>query len=264
MDLKENLSCKEEGIEDRNGIFVHDISFAGEKDGRIRAYLVTPPGKGPFPGIVFVHPGLGSRSSFLDEAVTLSRSGAVCLLIDAPWSDGDQFGRRASGQPQDVCDWFIEIAADLQAAVDLMASQPSVDGNRIAYVGHSMGALFGGLLPEMNRHIIALVLMAGVGSFTDIARLNMPSLAGSDLERYKKIMQPIDPIGHIANSAPASLFFQFGLRDSFFPRQTFLDYYQAASEPKSIKWYDADHFSLNEAGRADRIEWLKKVLRIQP
>jgi hypothetical protein len=104
--------------------------------------------------------------------------------------------------------------------------------------------------------------MAGVGSFTDVALLNMPNLAGGELEKYKKIMEPIDPVRHIKNAASSTLLFQFGLQDVFFPRQKFLDYYEAGSEPKSIRWYNADHYSINEVGRSDRIEWLKEFCQL--
>jgi pimeloyl-ACP methyl ester carboxylesterase len=221
---------------------VHDISYAGSKGGRIRAYQVAPPGKGPFAGVIFVHPGPGSRSSFLDEALTLAKAKATCLLIDAPWANGPEFGKRASGRPEDVRDWFIEIAGDLRRAVDLI------------------GALFGGILSGVDKRIKASVLMAGVGSFTDVALLNMPTLAGSELEKYKKIMEPIDPLRYIKNAAPFALFFQFGLQDVFYPMQKFLEYYEAGSEPKSIQWYNADHYSLNEVGRSDRIERIQGFL----
>jgi dipeptidyl aminopeptidase/acylaminoacyl peptidase len=259
---KDQQFVEEEGIESQSGIYVHDISYPGLKEGRIRAYLVAPAGEGPFPGIIFVHPGPGSRSSFLDEAMTLARANAICLLIDAPWANGAEFGKRASGRPEDVRDWFIEIAIDLRRAVDLISSLPYADINRIAYVGHSMGALFGGILSGVDKRIKAGVLMAGVGSFTDVAHLNMPALAGEELEKYKQIMEPIDPIRHIKNAAPSALFFQFGRLDAFFPRQKFLDYYGAASEPKSIQWYDADHYSLNEVGRTDRIKWLREFFQL--
>ncbi|MDD2836190.1 MAG: alpha/beta fold hydrolase [Methanothrix sp.] len=186
----------------------------------------------------------------MDEAITLARSNAVCLLIDAPWAKGAEFGKRASDRPEDVRDWFIEIAIDLRRAVDLISSLPVVDINRIAYVGHSMGALFGGILAGVDRRIKAGVLMAGIGSFTDVAQLNMPSLAGEELERYNTIMEPIDSIGYIKNAPPSALFFHFGRADAFFPRQKFLEYYGAASDPKSIQWYDVDHYSLSETAAA--------------
>jgi len=256
------LNKEEAGRDYQSGTSVHDISYAGLKGERVRAYLVAPAGEGTFPGIIFVHPAPGNRSSFLDEAITLARANAFCLLIDAPWAKGAEFGKRAGGRPEDVRDWFIEIAIDLRRAVDLISSLPFVDINRIAYVGHSMGALFGGILAGVDRRIKSGVLMAGVGSFSDVAQLNMPSLAGEELKRYKTIMEPIDPIGYIKDAAPAALFFQFGLQDAFFPRQKFLDYYGAASEPKSIQWYDADHYSINEVGRPDRIKWLKERIQL--
>lgn len=259
---KAPLNKEEAGIEYRNGISVHDISYAGVKGGRIRAYLVVPPGNGPFAGVIFVHPGPGSRSSFLDEALTLAKANATCLLIDAPWANGPDFGKRASGWPEDVRDWFIEIAIDLRRAIDLISSLRSVDINRIAFVGHSLGALFGGILSGVDKRIKASVLMAGVGSFVDVALLNMPTLAGGELEKYKKIMEPIDPLRHIKNAAPSALLFQFGLQDVFFPRQKFLEYYEAGSEPKSIQWYNADHYRVNEVGRSDRIEWLKECFQL--
>jgi uncharacterized protein len=254
------LNQEEAGVEYRNGVSVHDISYAGSKNERIRAYLVVPPGKGPFACVIFVHPGPGNRSSFLDEAITLAKANATCLLIDAPWADGPDFGKRASGRPEDVRDWFIEISKDLRRAVDLISSLPGVDTNRIAFIGHSLGALFGGILSGVDRRIGASVLMAGVGSFTDVALLNMPTLAGDELEKYKKIMEPIDPLRHIKNAAPTALFFQFGLQDIFFPEEKFLEYYEAGSNPKSIKWYNADHYSLNEVGRSDRLEWIQGFL----
>ncbi len=264
-DQESPLNLEEAGVEHRNGLSIHDISYAGLADGRIRAYLVEPAGNGPFAGIVFVHPGPGSRSDFLEEAEILARAGAICLLIDAAWANGPEFGKRASGPPEEVRDWFIQIAIDLRRALDLFVSLGNVDRDRIAFVGHSIGALFGGILcGEDNERIKASVLMAGVGSFTDVAVMNMPTLAGEELERYRRIMEPIDPVNYVKHASPCSLFFQFGLQDNLFAREKFLDYYRAASEPKSMQWYDADHFRLNEVGRSDRVEWLERQLSLEP
>jgi len=262
-DRKSSPDLVKYGIEYRNGTSICDIRFAGLAQEKIKAYLVMPSGSGPFAGIVFLHPGPGSRSTFLDEALILAGKGASSLLIEAPWADGPAFGMRASGKPEDVREWFKQITIDLRRAIDLISSIPSVDKDRIACVGHSIGALFAGILSGSDERINASVLMAGVGSFTDVAALNMPGLVGDELERYRQIMQPIDPVGFVRNAAPSALFFQFGLQDVFFPKQNFLDFFAAGSEPKVVQWYDADHYSLNEAGRSDRIEWLKSVLALK-
>ncbi len=260
---KLSLDVEEIGVEYKNDISIHDISYASLAEGRIRAYLVQPTGKGPFAGIVFVHPGPGSRSSFLEEAVMLARMGAISLLIDAPWAYAE-FGERVMNMtPEDIRTMFIQTAVDIRRGVDLILSQRNADADRTGYVGHSFGALLGGVLSGVEKRVKAYALMAGTGSFTDVAVLNMPDLKGQRLEEYRRNMEPIDPIHYIGHAAPSALFFQFGLRDAFYPRENFLEYYDAGSEPKLIKWYDADHYSLNEEGRSDRIEWLSMQLGLK-
>jgi cephalosporin-C deacetylase-like acetyl esterase len=257
---KSPLDVEESNVEHRNGVSIHDISYSGLADGRVSAYLVQPAGKGPFAGIIFVHPGPGNRSGFLDEATTLAEMGAVSLLIDAPWAY-PEFGERAVKMTaEDMRHMFVQTAMDIRRGVDLIQSLPEVDASRIGYVGHSLGALLGGVLSGVEKRINAYVLMAGTGSFTDVAVLNMPDLKGRRLEEYRETMEPIDPIYYVRHAAPPALFFQFGLQDAFYPKKKFLEYYEAGSDPKSIQWYEADHYRLNEGGRSDRIEWLRRQL----
>lgn len=260
---KSPLNVEESSVEHRNGVSVRDISYASLADGRVRAYLVMPSGNGPFAGIIFMHPGPGNRSSFLDEAITLAKMGAVSLLIDAPWAY-PEFGERALKMTaEELRNMFVQTAMDIRRGVDLIQSTPGVDAKRIGYVGHSFGALLGGVLSGVEKRIKAHVLMAGTGSFTDVAVLNMPDLKGRRLEEYRQTMEPIDPIHYVGHAAPSALFFQFGLQDVFYPKEKFLDYYDAGSEPKSIQWYDADHYRLNEEGRSDRIEWMGTQLCLE-
>ncbi len=52
-DSKGSLDLKETGVESRDGVKIHDISYASPMGGRVPAFLVVPPGKGPFAGIIF-------------------------------------------------------------------------------------------------------------------------------------------------------------------------------------------------------------------
>ena len=256
------LNVQETGVEHRDEISIHDLSYASPANGRVKAYWVRPPGAGPFAGMIFVHPGPGNRSNFLDEAVLLAQRGAASLLIEAPWAQGEAWGRTL-GQPQGDRQAHTQTAIDFRRAIDVVASRPEVDANRIGYVGHSFGALFGGVLSGVEKRIKAYTLMAGVGSFTDVAALNIPSLTGQTLAEYSQVMTRIDPIHYVGHAAPAALFFQFGLQDDFFARAKFESYAAAGSEPKLVKWYNADHYSLNTEGRHDRLEWLGMQLGLE-
>ena len=78
------LDIQEVSVSDRAGLQVHTISYASSKGHRVSAYLVVPPGAGPFAGMLFAHAGGLDRNEFLDEALLLAKRGAVSLLIDGP------------------------------------------------------------------------------------------------------------------------------------------------------------------------------------
>jgi uncharacterized protein len=241
------------------GSTVHDVSYASpEGHGRVSAYWVSPSGPGPFSANVFVHPGPGSRDSFLNEALLLASHEIASLLVEAPWAQGEAWGR-TMGEPAHDLQEHSKTAIDLRRGIDFAASRPEVAAGRIGYVGHSFGALFGGLLADVDRRLRAFVLMAGVGSFADVAAANIPTLKGPALQRYRQALAPIEPRRFVGSAAPAALFFQLARRDKF-SRDLLLAYADAGSQPKRIEWYDADHYSLSEVGCNDRVAWTRERL----
>ena len=73
--------------------------------GRVPAYLILPPNPGKHPAVLFLHPGQGSRSTFLDEAVALAKDrGMVSLTISAPFLRPENQGKRG-GNP-----WNPEVS----------------------------------------------------------------------------------------------------------------------------------------------------------
>jgi len=54
---------------------------------------------------------------------------------------------------------------DLRRALDLLAAQPGLDHDRIAFVGHDFGAMTGALLAGADKRPRWYVLMAATTSF---------------------------------------------------------------------------------------------------
>ncbi len=258
-DSAQPLDVQESVVEDRDSVAIHAVHYAGVASGKIEAFLVIPRGAEKSPGVVWVHPAPGDRHTFLDEAVQLAQCGAVSLLIDAPWSRGEAWGR-TMGEPEHDLAEHLRTVKDLRRAIDLLTARPEVDAGRIAFVGHSLGALFGGILAGVEKRVKTYVLMAGVASFTDIAVLNLPQLKGSALERYRQILEPIDPRYFVQYAAPSPLLFQFGLQDRLYLRDRFIEFAAAGSKPKVVKWYNADHYLLDRSAHCDRAEWLRTHL----
>jgi dienelactone hydrolase len=253
------LDSEEHGVQERNGVMVHDVSFADARGERMPAYWLVPPGRDRFPAVLYVHPAPGDRSTFFEEGIRLGGQGIASLLVEAPWAAGEAFAR-SLGTPERNRDLFLAIVGNLRRALDFVAAQPGTDAASLGYVGHSFGALVGGVLAGVEPRFRALVLMAGAPSFTDVAVANVPTLSGEPLEHYRSVMAPIDPERFVAGTHAAPLFLQFGERDEFFGRQSAQRLANAASEPKLVRWYDTDHSFRSEEAKRDRVEWLRAQL----
>lgn len=257
-----SLEPEPHGVKQHDGVSIADLSFTTLQGDTWKAYWLTPPGHGPFAAVLYVHPAPGSRETFLNEALTLARQGAASLLLQAPWAQPEAWMQKVSklkGQRK----LFTQIAIDLRRLVDWMLAQPDIDLARVGFVGHSLGALMGGILSGVEKRIKAFVLMAGSGSFTDVAVANVPDLQGEPLRQYAESIAPIDPVHYVNHASPSAVFYQIALNDQVFPLARAQAFADAGSEPKLVSHYTADHY-LNSAAQADRIEWLQTRLDLKP
>jgi dienelactone hydrolase len=251
-DQTAKLDIHEVNVVTGDDIQIHDISYESPKGGWVPAYLVTPTGEGPFAGIIFLHPGGGDRGYFLDEAKKLAKRGAVSLLID------DNFS--AKGKVSDH-DRIIRIIVDLRRAVDLLIARSDVDPQRIGFVGHSYGANLGGVLAGVEQRIAAYVFMSGNARMSQDL-IGLFNMTPQEESQYLQFMAQLDGIHFIGHAAPAALLFQNARHDALNSEHEVLDFHQAASEPKLVKWYDAYH-QLNEEAEQDRAEWLSQQLKLR-
>jgi len=151
-----------------------------------------------------------------------------------------------------------EEVVNLRRAMDLLLSQPKVDPQRFAYVGHDFGGMYGVLAGSLDGRPTHYVLMASTPRFPDWY-LYLPRLEGDARAAFIEQMAEIDPITHIPNLAPASLLFQFATDDFHVPKERAEEFFAAAKDPRELKWYEAGH-GLNEAATIDRKAWLKHAL----
>ena len=280
-DAKAPLDVRQLAQESVGGILVKDITYPSPKGGRIPAYLVVPSGKGPFAGVVFQHWGLGNRSEFLPEARFLAKAGAESILLDAPPNRPKPWRHADEGQienPSSDRELFIQTVVDFRRSLDVLLAQPGVDPKRLAFVGHSYGASWGGTLAGVDKRVKAYVLMAGLPVATDFsedyakgaavfeeyfARFRQKYTA-EQFQKYKEAISPLEAVHFLPHAAPAALFMQFATKDVYISPLAARQYWEAASQPKEQHWYNCDHSLNDPKALLDRDLWLETQLSLRP
>jgi predicted esterase len=256
------LDIEEKGVENREGVKIHDITFANLTGGRTAAFLVDSAKSGKSAAILFVHwlePSAkdSNRTQFLGQAVELAKLGTTSLLIETMWSDPEWFNRRDSSQDYAKS---VQQVKELARALDVLLAQPNIDKSCVAYVGHDFGMMYGAVLAGTERRVHVWALQAGTTSFSDWF-LFLPKREGDDRRKFIEELAPLDPVKYIGRAAGSPVLLQFGKSDPYVPRQKAQEFFDAAKEPKKILWYDAAH-ALNGEAIHDRQEWLKEQLRL--
>ncbi len=227
------------------------------------AELYCPEAQESLAAILYVHwyepesPQNSNRHQFAAEAQEMAARGAACLLVETFWSDLDFFFKRT--QADDGRN-SLQAVINLRRALDLLLSQPGIDTERMAYVGHDFGGMYGILAGSVDQRPTHYVIMAATPCFPDWY-LYYPPLNDDNREAFIHDMTEIDPITQVANIAPAPILFQFGTDDPHVPQERAERLFESAEEPKAVKWYAAGH-ALNDAATTDRKAWLVEGLAL--
>jgi len=260
------LDIKDVGSETRGDVVIRDITFTSPGTEKpISAYLIAPSASGTdYAGVLYVHwyepkAKTSNRTQFVDEAVKMAEKGTVSLLVSTMWSDPQWFNvRKQAGDYQDV----INQVVALRRGLDVLLSQPGVNPKRIAYVGHDFGAMYGSVMAGTETRVQSYVLIAGTPRFYDWFVFNN-ALEGDKLTAYQAQIGAVDPMKMIVGVKDAAFFFQFGEDDGYVPRETAIEFYMAAPDPKRLATYTSGHDMEHDIIQTDRMDWLSERLGLK-
>jgi hypothetical protein len=272
------LNLKNDSLEERGGITLHQISYSapledrapllGPNGGRVTASLVVPAGRGPFAAVIYGHwcmPGSEkkNRTEFLDEALLLARVGVISLLPDHVMvHPGFVEDKDPLSQQQIAVE--VQQVVNLRRGADLLLERKDVDPIRLAYVGHSCDAAAGGYLSGIDKRFKAFVLMAGDLSnevdrnskgFQEFRQKVGPEKFDAFLAQYSWM----DAGKYVSHAAPAAVFLQYATQEPFLTPEMAKQYYERVSEPKKLRIYQAPH-ALNAEATRDRVAFLSEQL----
>ena len=237
----------------RDKVAIARVVYPSNGPDNVTGFLVRKPVPEEHPaGVVFMHGGGRSASDFLADATALARRGAVVLTIDSPFvRSPDKAIRDGTAELEPTYETMVQNVQDLLRGLDILVDQYDADPERLALVGYSKGAQPAALAAVLDPRVRALVLMAGLAH---------PSGLPND-PQAQKLFGAIDTVGWVDNLAPTRLLLQGAEYDSVIPHSEMELLAEAASEPKEIRWYEADH-DLGPQAELERRAWLVEQLEL--
>jgi dienelactone hydrolase len=230
---------------------------------KLGAMLVRPnPAGGPLrgAGILWVHwlgdPATTNHTEFAADARALAARGATSVLVDAMWSQPHWF--EAGRSPAtDACDVARQVIA-LRRALDVLGAQPGVDPQRIAYVGHDFGAMYGSLLLAVDPRPSRAVLMTPALTFWEWFLLGK---APADARAYVATMSRYDLPGWLARTHARATLLQFAQDDGYVSGAAAAAFRNAVpARGRTYVTYAGDHALTVAAATNDRRAWLLREL----
>lgn len=219
-------------------------------DLRVTGHLKVPTqGEPPYPALLLLG---GARTGRHTLDYIHSTQGVVLLALDYPY-DGKKSGMSVwefiTALPE-IRRSIIRTVPASMLAVDYLLSRPDVDPDQIALVAGSLGALFAPAVGATDDRIAAVVLLFGGGDIQSLLEANIREDLGP-LTRPaawlgKILTCPVEPLDHIGAIAPRPLFMLNGDEDLGIPEYNTRLLYEAANEPKTLRWIDAGHVNIRD------------------
>ena len=225
------------------------LTFHAEGEAIPGILLLPAATTAPAPAVLLLH-GFGGRKEYMADVAgrALLRRGVASLAIDLPLHGerGSADERQWGGNPLKLAaEWRLGVA-ESTLALRFLAARPEIDGTRLAILGFSMGAYLGLMVAAADPAVRALVLAAGG---------DLP--AGAPFERM--IRAVVDPRKAARGLAGRPLLMLHGKWDRTIRPEQAERLFEAAGEPKEIRWYDCGHRLPDDAVGA-AAEWVAERL----
>jgi dienelactone hydrolase len=208
------------------------LHFGTEDTPSIPATLLVPEAPGRAPGALLIH-GYSSRKEHMAEGVgrALLTRGIGSLAIDLPLhgTRNDPAARGALGNPLELMRHWRTAVQESRLAIHYLRARPEIDPGRVAVVGYSLGSFLALLLAAEEPSVRAVVVAAGG---------DLP--AGIPFAALARTV--VDPLRAVRKLKGRPLLVVHGRRDRTVLPEQAQRLFDAALEPKEIRWWDSGHY----------------------
>jgi predicted esterase len=213
--------------------------------------ILLVPREHPAPAALLLH-GLGSRKERMADTVGLAllRRGVAALAVDLPHhgARGDQgLDVRSVGVMRLIGIWSSAVA-EARAALEYLRTRGDIDATRLGIVGYSLGSFLANVVAADEPAVGPVVLAAG-GDLPD----------GIPFESM--VRAAVNPLRAVRAIGGRPLLMINGRYDRTVTSAQAKRLFEAAGEPKAIRWYNGGHWPPDQEIDA-AAEWLSDALAV--
>ena len=210
----------------------------------VPSLLLRPETNTRVPGVLLLH-GYSSTKEVLSNTMGLKLAvrGIASLSFDLPLHgrrDEDMFEEARTNAFGLVQHWKSALV-EAKDAIEWLAAHEAIDPLRIGIAGYSLGSYIALQTAAAEKRIKCVVVAAGG---------DLPATPWTSMVRMVT-----DPLTSVRALKGRPLLMVHGINDRTIRRERAQALYDVASEPKTLKWYDAGHV-LPPAAADDVAVWL--------
>jgi predicted esterase len=218
----------------------------------IPAILQVPAVVGPAAAVLLLH-GFSSRKERMADSIgrALASRRVASLAIDLPLHGAREAGVEGLSlrNPLAVVQKWKLAVREATVALDYLAHRQDIDASRIGIGGYSLGAYLATIVAEKNRDVRAVALAAGG---------DLPPQTP-----FGALVRSIaDPRRAVRGLNGRPLLMVNGRFDQTVRPEQARALFEAAAEPKELRWYDGGHWPPQSAIEIVA-DWLAEQL-LQP
>ena len=259
------LALETLGQETTGDIIIEQVRYTGATGARVPASLFRPRTESDAgPALILQHGANTSKADFYIQAPARrwAAAGWTVLAIDLA-----EHGERIVGEPLEpmrrrrlIGDpaFVAEGVGDLARAVDLLEATPGVDAHRIAFMGFSLGGMLGTVFSAREPRVRAVAIVIA-GSFAH-TRYWERGETPAERTRRRATAEATDPAFFAARIAPRPFLMVNTEDDPIFPRAAVLALFEAAREPKELRWHPGTHHEWGADIYRDAWQFLQRHL----
>jgi dienelactone hydrolase len=231
------------------------FDFTNDDGERVPGVLGLPlEVKGRLPLLVLVH-GIGMNKGFADDLATPATDAGFAVACCDQLMEGDRPVN--TGNLQRILAFRqrpAKTVSETRRLLDCLTTRDDIDPERIYLVGGSLGAMIGCTTFALDHRFRAAALFMGGGDVSllldapylnklmVLAKGSIPLLPiGIGKPFLAAMFEPADPLHYAAQTAGRPILFLNGSEDTLVVPKSAELLYNAAGEPKEIRWYPVEH-----------------------